>query len=161
MNILKRGQAWGFDLLVASIIFIGGIFVFYIYSLNFPNETEDIINRLTNEGNIVANALLSEGFPSNWNAGNVVTPGITSNNKINQTKLERFYDFSTGDYEKTKSLFNTPYEYYITFSENVTISGNEISSMGKSPLNQRNLIKISRITIYKDKLITINVQIWE
>lgn len=157
----KKAQAWGFDLLIASMIFIGGIFVFYIYSLNFPNETEDIINTLTNEGNIVANALLSDGFPSDWNEGNVITPGIITNNKINQTKLERFYNFSTEDYEKTKSLFNTPYEYYITFSENVTISGNQISSMGKNPLNPKNLIKISRITIYKNKPITINVHIWE
>ena len=68
----KKAQAWGFDLLIAFMIFIGGIIVFYLYSLNFPNETENTINTLTYEGSVVANAVLSSGFPSDWNENNVV-----------------------------------------------------------------------------------------
>ena len=161
MIILKRGQAWGFDLMIASIIFISGIVVFYLYSLNLPNETEDIINALTYEGNLIAGALLSNGFPSNWDEGNVIIPGILTNNRINQTKLEEFYDLSINNYGKTKSLFNIKYEYYIIPSENFTINQNQISAIGQAPQNQKNLIKITRITIYKEKPITLNIHIWE
>mgnify|MGYP000014655228 CR=1 FL=1 len=82
---MKKGQAWGFDLMMASIIFLGGITVFYLYSLNTP-EAETTLNKLTYEGNIVASTLLSDGFPIDWEEFNVVNPGILSNNKINQTK---------------------------------------------------------------------------
>ncbi len=157
----KKAQAWGFDLLIAFMIFIGGIIVFYLYSLNFPNETENTINTLTYEGSVVANAVLSSGFPSDWNENNVVTPGILTNGKIDQTKIERLYNLTISNYEKTKSLFNTQYEYYLLFSENITIGGVEIPAIGNNPQNPKNLIKITRIIIYKEKPITLDIQIWE
>ena len=158
----KKAQAWGFDLIMASMIFIAGILVFYLYTLNIPNQAENIINTLNYEGNIISDSLLSAGFPENWNNTNVISPGILSNNKINQTKLERFYNLSTSQYVLTKNLFNTKYQYYIsTTPENLTIEGSEIPGMGSFPLNPESLIKITRVTIYEEKPITFNIYIWE
>ncbi len=161
MQFKNKAQGWGFDLMVASIIFITGLVVFYLYSLNSPTETQEVLNVLTYDGNLIANAFLSEGYPLDWNENNVISLGIMSNNRINQTKLERFYALSTSNYQKTKELFNTKYEYYIFSSENFTIAGQEVSGIGNFPLNPKNLIKISRITIYNNKPIDLNFEIWE
>ena len=157
----KRAQAWGFDLMMASMIFLAGIILFYLYALNAPNESDEIINSMSYEGNVVSNAILSEGFPKNWDGTNVVNPGILTNNKINQTKLERFYNFVAGDYSRSKAVFNTRYNYYVYLSENFTINGNQVEGIGSKPLNPKNLIRVERFTIYDNKPITFNVEIWE
>lgn len=157
----KKAQAWGFDLMMASIIFIAGIIAFYLYALNTP-ETETTLNSLAYDGNLIASSLLSEGFPENWDTTNVITLGILTNNKINQTKLELFYTLTTTDYAKTKSLFNTNYDYYIFLSDaNFTVSGSPIQAIGLQPSSQTNLIKISRIIIYENRPLTLNIEVWE
>ena len=161
MNMNKRGQAWGFDLMAGMLIFVAGIIIFYFYTINTPLETEQTLETLSREGEIISNAILSEGFPENWNEQNVISPGILSQNKINDTKLERFNNLTINNYQKTKALFNTRYEYYIFASENFTINGEEITGMGNTPSNDKNLIKISRLTVYKNKPIIFNVEIWE
>ena len=82
--ISKKAQAWGFDLMIASIIFISGIILFYIYSINYPKESNEKLDKLFNEGEFMAEVLLSEGLPINWNQDTVVRIGLTTNKKINE-----------------------------------------------------------------------------
>ena len=98
----KQAQAWGADLMIALVIFSIGIFVFFLYSINAPTEAEESIDNLFYEGKIIASSILSEGHPEDWTFGNVVTIGILSQGKINETKLERFYNLAQADYAKTK-----------------------------------------------------------
>ena len=157
----KKAQAWGIDLMIASIMFISGIVVFYLYTLNTSDQSEEIINLLSYDGKIILDVLLSEGFPINWNEQNVINPGILTENKINQTKLEQFYALSLNEYERTKTIFNTRYEYYVFLSDNITINGEEKAGIGKPPENPKNLIKISRVTIYNNKPLALNIYVWQ
>ncbi|NCN99132.1 hypothetical protein COU62_00560 [Candidatus Pacearchaeota archaeon CG10_big_fil_rev_8_21_14_0_10_35_219] len=154
----KRGQAWGFDLMVASVIFITGIIIFFLYSLNYPTETQENLNALFYQGNRIANDLLSEGYPPGWNTTNVVKIGILSNEEINQTKLEMFNQL---DYTNTKYLFNTRYDYFINFSEPIIIDENEIQFIGLRSAETQSIIKVSRIVAYKNKSTVLNIHIWE
>lgn len=108
----KKAQAWGFDLMVAVAIFSIGITVFFIYSLNQPAQAKEILEKLSYDGKIITNSILSNGYPENWDSGNVVKIGILSDNKINETKLNRAYDLAKDNYEETKNLFNTNYDYF-------------------------------------------------
>src|SRR3989338_10997408 len=128
----KKAQAWGVDLIIASIIFLIGILAFYLYAINTPKESETIIDKLLYQGDTIAGSLLSEGYPENWDEENVLILGIMTQNKINKTKLEKLYNLSVNNYEKTKFLFNTNYNYYVLFQENITINGNSINGLGKS-----------------------------
>lgn len=157
----KGGQGWGFDAMMASIIFIAGIVVFYLYSLNLTDQTDETLNKMLYDGNVIAESFLSEGSPDNWDSTNVQKIGLQTKNKINDTKLERFYQLSMMDYQKTKLLLNTNYNYYVFFQENITISGAQIEGIGSIPTSPKNLIKIIRVTIYKDKPTTISIDIWE
>ena len=158
---MKRGQAWGFDLIVASMLFVSGIVVFYMYSLNSPEEATTSFGSLSSEGKIIADSLLSEGYPSNWNVTSVTRIGLLTNDKINESKLNEFYNLSTSNYYLTKSLFKTKYEYYVSFSPNIQIGNQSIDYIGYKPSSSKNLIRISRFTIYRNQPLTINIYIWE
>ena len=166
----KKAQAWAMDLMVASVIFLIAIVIFYVYALNDPGEARENIEKMNYDGKIIGDSLLSEGYPKDWYGDDVVAPGILTKNKINETKLDRFYDLVNSDYEKTKRLFNTRYEYY--FSLNATsgadcipldVGAGSVSGIGLDPLssNPRNLIKITHFTVYKDRPVTAYIQIWE
>ena len=164
----KRSQAWGADLMVAMVIFSFGILVFFLYSINTPTEAEENIGTLSYEGKIIAESILSEGYPQDWTSENVVTMGILSQGKINETKVERFYALTQTqeDYAKTKIIFNTRYDYYFFLDRNMVIASGEIEGIGKpgtvkENINALNLIKITKFTIYQDKPTTAYLYIWE
>ena len=165
--ISNKAQAWGFDLIIAGVIFMSGILLFYVYSINYPKESYEKLDQLFNEGEFMAEVLLSEGLPKYWNQENVVRIGLTSNKKINETKLEEFYYMTNSQegYAKAKRLFNTRYNFFMKFSEEIIIEGNPIVEGGIGQNFEghevKNLAKITRVTAYQDKLISLDLYIWE
>lgn len=157
----KRGQAWGFDLMMAIALFMIGILAFYFYTLNYPTENQEQLSSLTSEANKISDTLFSEGYPQNWDSQTVSRLGILTANKINETKLENLYSISLSDYERTQSLLITRYNYYLYFSEPIFIQGTQIEGIGKKSTNPKNLIKITRFVAYKEKAVTAYIEVWE
>lgn len=161
-----KAQAWGMDLMVAVMLFTMGILLFFIYVLNYPGEAEENINNLFYDGNMIADNILSRGFPEDWNSENVIRIGVMSGDNINETKLEMFYNLSSQNYTKTKQIFNTRFDYYFFFSENISLYSMQVEGIGKpgtnlQSINSRNLVKITRFTSYKDKPTTAYLYVWE
>jgi hypothetical protein len=161
----KYGQAWGVDLMVAMIIFSVGIIVFLIYSVNYSRDMKENYEVLAYEGKIVSDSILSEGYPVEWNSENVVRIGILSENKIDQNKLDEFYNLAQMNYTLTKRLLNTRHNYYFLVEGNITVNSEEVEGFGEPGINSnnisaKNLVRISRATIYKNKPVTIYVYIW-
>ncbi|MFH1291256.1 MAG: hypothetical protein ABIH79_01740 [archaeon] len=168
MRIEKGGQIWGFDILTGIVLFLVGIIVFFVYSLNQPSEAQDNFEFLFYDGKIIADNLMSSGYPLDWNSSNVITLGISSEDKINETKLERLYEmiYTENNYTLTKTLFNTQYDYYFFLDQNMTINSIEVEGIGKpgvtkDNIDARNLIKITRFTIYQNKTTSLYIYIWE
>lgn len=158
----KKSQAWGIDLMVAAAIFSMGIISFYMYTLNNTHEAEETVKSLYYDGSIISNSVLSDGYPPEWNSSTVTAVGILNKGKINETKLERFYLLSLSDYEKTKNLFNTRYEYYFFLEKNMTINSNSVEGIGKKPNgSEKNLVKITRFTIYKNIPAEAYLYVWK
>lgn len=157
----KKAQAWGFDVIVATGIFIFGIIAFFLYTINYPTGEQEKLEDLLYEGNIVADSLLSTGYPENWTTSSVSKIGILTNNVIDQDKLENFYNLASSDYSRTRSMFGIKYNYFVNFSESIEISGSNVEGIGLLSQNTRNNIKVSRVSIYKNKPVTIEVQLWE
>ena len=68
----KRAQAWSLDLVIASIIFIIGIIVLYVYAINYSSQAKDQLDELFYEGNLASELILSEkeqGISGDWTAG--------------------------------------------------------------------------------------------
>jgi hypothetical protein len=158
----KKAQSWGMDLMIGVSIFTLGLVAFYIYSLNSPGEAKENLETLSYEGKILANTILSEGSPTGWNKTSVVKIGILSDDKINETKLQYFYELTEEDYNKTRSKFDTTYDYYFYLNENMIIDEEPVAGIGKPDFaNAKNLVKITRYTIYRNKPTTAYVYIWE
>ena len=163
-----KAQAWGFDLIVAMIIFSVGIVVFFIYSINQPAEAKETLEKLSYDGRLITESILSTGYPENWNSGNVVSIGILNNGKINETKLGNFYSLSQSDYDATKILFNTRYDYFFFLDQNMTSISVDVDGIGKlgvnknniNSFNPNNLVKISRFVVYRDKPMAAYLYLW-
>jgi len=159
MKINKKSQAWGIDLVFAFIIFSVGIMIFFVYSINQTGEAKEKFDSLTVDGDFILNNILSEGYPIDWNSSNVIIIGIISDGKINNTKLERFYNLSLNNYTTTISKFRTRYNYYFSF-DNMSISSGAINGIGKSDVNtSNNVIRITRYSIYNNKPTVVKLDI--
>ena len=159
--IKKRAQAWGFDLMIAISIFLVGALLFFVYSLNIYENESAKATSMKYEAEQIGNMLLSEGFPASWNKSNVVKIGLLTENKVNETKISLFYELSESDYERTKTLFNTRYHYFFNLSEPILIGNTSVSGIGSVFVNQTDLVKITRFTIYKNKPVTANIYLWQ
>ena len=158
---MKKGQAWGFDLSIAGAIFIAGMVTFYFFAVNTPSNGETNIDQLAYEGKVVADSLLSEGSPSNWNITTVYKIGILTEGKINDTKLSSFYAASQTQYQATKPLLGTKFDYFINFSEPIIINSAAVGGIGHEPVNTDNVLKISRFAVYNNKPISVEVLVWK
>ncbi len=168
MKTNKRAQIWGIDLMSGMVLFIVGIVILFVYSLNQSNEVQDNFELLFYEGKIIADNFLSSGYPSDWNSTNVITIGISDNSKLNETKLENLYEmiYINNNYSTTKNSLNTQYDYYFFLNQNMTINSTEIEGIGKpgitkDNINVKNLIKITRFTIYQNKTTPFYIYIWK
>lgn len=154
-----KAQAWGFDLAIASAIFVTVLAIFYVLSLNATNGNDRRAS-LETEANVVGDAFFSEGNPEYWNVSNVIVIGILSDEKINTTKLKSAFQFSQADYQQTRSLFRATNNYYIKFSKPIRAEGIEITEIGLPPTNAKNVVRVSRATVSNDTIISAEVIIW-
>ena len=126
---------------------------------------------LYDENVYLSTTLLQPGYPSDWTPGNVLIPGIASNNRMDETKLANFDTFT---YDETKSFFHIASEYLFYFKNdtgivplvgecnfgfavptNMTTCEPDITSLGYA-----NLVKTSRIVIYKSDVIEMVLYSW-
>ncbi len=150
----KKAQAWGFDLVVGMVIFIIGILSFYLYTTNISAGEGEIIQRLQQNGELVADSLMSEGSPADWDETNVVRIGLLSGNRLNQTKLDSFRNLANADYNYTKILFRINNEYFIYLDEDPA------NGIGLDGASATNLYKITRVVVYNQSGTTLNIYSW-
>ena len=102
---MKHAQIWSLDLLVASAIFVLGLVFFYLYTLNYARESDDMLSFMRYDAERITDALLSAGYPLNWSEDNVILLGISSNQAVNETKLAQLNALAENNYERTRGLF--------------------------------------------------------
>ena len=126
--------------------FLGGIILLYLYAINYYPQSRVQLDELYYDGDLASQLILSE---ENFS--------IVSNGKINQTKLDNFYNIN---YNTKKSLLGVSNNFYFIV-EGLEVEGNPVSYVGK--LNDTeigSLVKVTRLTIYKDKPIKFQIFIW-
>lgn len=156
----KRAQAWSIDLFIATIIFALALAAFYFFMTNQENPQETL-EKMKQDSKKISQDILSPGIPENWNEINVIIPGIISNNRINTSKLTTFDNLTSSNYLKTQTLFQTSFDWYLSFSENITLNGVEKQGIGKEPINPQTLLRTTRYIVYKDKPINIYLELWK
>jgi len=162
ISMNKKAQGWGIDLIIAFVIFFVGVFFIYTYAINNIGDSESVLNSLKSQAKTGSSLILNEGSPENWaGTNNTITPGILSENKVNQTKLDRFYNITDTEeeYIKTKLKLGVDEEFYFNFS-GIRANNSSIQGIGKKPVNEENLFKLERITVYRNKITKFNMFVW-
>jgi hypothetical protein len=161
MNHKKNlGQAWGFDLLIGSILFLAALSFLYLYTINLPEGNSSNFAELAAEGDLIAESLLSEGYPIYWNKTDVVRIGLLNEGEINETKLKAFNELTNNEITRTKFLLNVRNTYYVNFSRYLDVDGTSIEGIGSAGTNPDNVVIVSRVSNYKGEIISLNIQVW-
>lgn len=136
----KKAQGWGLDVFVAITLFIAGVIILYVYAINYVSQSNNIVEEMSYEANLVSNLILSE------DDFGILTKGI-----VNQTKLEDF----DSSYLSRKGSFGMKRDFYFTI-------GDPIEFIGQLNTSQTsNLVKVTRITIYKNTPTKLEVYVYE
>jgi hypothetical protein len=165
---LKKGQIWYFDMMIGVLIFMAALVYYFQADINFM-EDDDILSDLDLEGGFITDALMGSGFPEMWNKASVLEIGITDDDRINETKLAYFTEL---DYNQTRSLLRTKYEYYLFFesSSGPLPLNSTHEGKGKPGVNSTNIIddydpnhfiKITRFVAYKSNPRRMVLYLWK
>lgn len=155
----RKAQVWYTDFMVGVLIFVIALIIYFEYVNNLSKEEESRLEEMVMDAKILSNSLMSEGHPKDWDQSSVKIIGILSDSRINQTKIEEFYDMN---YTETKYKFGIDYEYlfYLEDKEGNKIKVEDKEFAGLETNSSIKVAKLNRITIYNNSLIKAVVQIW-
>lgn len=143
----KRAQVWSLDVIIASVIFVSGLVVLYVYAVNFDSGLSDDVDELFYETNLASELILSEDVS-----------GILYSGKVDQSKLDVFNGLTQ---QQQKSLLGIKNNFYFTMDGLESPEGNPIGYVGDFPSgNTRNLVQVTRLTVYKNKPVKFLIYVW-
>jgi len=157
---MKKAQIWYTDFMIAVLIFVIALVIYYEYITNLSLEDQIVIDELIADAKSISTSLVSGGNPYNWTNETVVRIGITDgNHRIDQAKIDIF---SAMNYTKAHRLLGARFNYYIFFenSTNDRINITSGDAIGLVPSGYNKLIQITRILIYRHEIIKMQVQVW-
>ncbi len=166
VSINRKSQIWITDFIIGLMIFSIGIILASRFIINAMSNDEFSNVRISAE--TMSGYLVSEGVPSNWTNETVVRIGLTTNKRLNTTKVSLFYNMT---YEDTKLYLSTDYDYLLFFQQNNSIvnitkcgyGGISLTNctVNISSLDYENLVKASRFTIYNNSIIEMVLYVWQ
>ncbi len=166
--VSKKSQIWYADLLIGIVIFSVALVIYFKTDLNLYQGNGKIYQDLMMEAKIITNSLISPGYPFNWTPGTVTRLGFVDNARVNYTKLNYLMGMN---YNHTKSLLRTKYDYYFYFEQYgrpALINGSD--GYGYPGVNRTNLdtllnpkyvLKLTRIVILNHNPARMQFLIWK
>lgn len=173
----KKSQVWYTDFMVGLLIFIIALVIYYEYSTNLSKQEKGLLDEILADAKSISSSLVSAGYPSDWNSGDVERIGLTNNDqRINNEKLEEFYGMT---YNTSRRLFGTRFDYFIFFknennsimniegecgvgSPNVAVEESEGNCISVNiTANPTKLVRIKRLLVYNSDVVGMEVYVWE
>ena len=115
----KKSIIWVSDFILGLTMFTAAIVLSTVYMRNNFIFDKVGTNELTFSANSLSETLMREGIPNNWNKTRVVQIGISNPDySLNKTKLKALKNLSQDNYENSKKLLGTKYNYLIYFKDN-------------------------------------------
>lgn len=158
---MSKGQIFSIDFM-ASLMFFLPFLLIMIFLWNYSEiqyaETERTID-MRDKAVLISDLLLkSEGYPKDWNSANVVTLGLAKeNNKISNEKLNRLYEINC---TRFKEIFDMKYNFFLEvtdINDNILFTDDKCGNYS----NAEDIIPIQRYGLLEEKLIKMEVLIWE
>jgi len=108
-----KAQMWFADFVIASVIASLMVISYYTYTTNLSKEDVGLLDELVADTKTVSSSLTSAGYPANWDTNTVTRIGFTDN--YNRIDNDKFGEFVKINYNKSKKLLGTIYDYFLFF----------------------------------------------
>jgi hypothetical protein len=184
----RKSQVWYIDFIVAIMIFVVGLTIYYTYVNNLNNIRETDLNEMIADAKAISFSLTSAGFPEAWNTTEVERIGLTNNDhRIDDIKFQQLNNLS---YNIARLKLGTRFNYFIFFEDkkkcliNITndygIGNDAVEATLDTSLNQSNctlgnpnlfidteniqnkkLVNINRIVAYRTEPVKMRLYVWE
>jgi hypothetical protein len=162
--ISKKAQIWSVDFTIGLLLFIFILLGAIVLIRNLNNE-DDKYSIVAREANHISTSLVSEGLPAGWTNYTVILPGITDNNRVNNTRLNEFDKIK---YEKTKIMMQVTGEYVFYFYNGTIINetkcfrGYDFGNICtlSLPASAKNIAQTERLVILNSSIVKLIVVSW-
>jgi hypothetical protein len=113
MNKAKKSQAFHMDFVLGSLILIVVVIIFFSFVSRIANPDKNVREDLIDTSKVIMDSMTSDGIPDHWNSVTVRRLGfVDEGNTINNTKYSKFNEI---DYNTSKKLLGTRYDYFMFF----------------------------------------------
>jgi len=153
-----KAQSLSYDFFIACIIFL--LVITLIFSLlkdsNIQITEVQKINQITRVSDKLSELWMRKGTPENWDSTDVISIGLISDSRLNQTKLD--YLNSIG-YQNVKKMSGSGvYEFYLRIYD---LENNTMFDFGLYPFDSEFVSKNQRIGILDSSIVFIDTVVWE
>jgi hypothetical protein len=166
----RTAQMFFIEMALAILLFSVSVGLYFRYVSTTHDDSEVNVETLMKTAKDISSSLVSQGYPEDWSTGNVQRIGLTNDdNRINETKLGNFRNL---DYDETKSLLATQFDYYVFFryrnGSSMIINGSA-EGIGKQDVistnvttlqSMRSMVKVERILIFRSDIVRMIVYAW-
>lgn len=171
-----RAQAWYMDFIFAMVVFSVCIILFYSFYPNMSKQENSDLEEIFLDGKLLAESLLSPGYPVNWTNATVERIGVVDNRAVNRTKFIQFSEMTVRDYYDVKSRFNLKADFVVFFTspagqiENISgihhtghpaVSAGAADSIDLSGLTYDNFVSYTRIVTLDGDVKKLVVYAWD
>ena len=160
--MIKKGQVWSLDFVVALVIFSIALYFFYSYGAASLETQNEEIEEMFIQAEQLSQNLISSGYPNNWTNSSVISIGLTDG----ETRLEvnKIAEFSKMNYQDAKNLLSSKYDFQVKFkdknNQTLEIANNTILGKNMTSEDPNNIIPIKRFLFYNTEIITMEVLVW-
>jgi len=177
----NKAQVWYTDFIIALLIFVIALVIYYEYTTNLSNQDKGLLDDLLGDAKTISSSLVSAGYPTNWTNTTVERIGLTNNDqRIDETKLDAFLGMT---YKDSRKVFGTKYDYFVFFEDrnnDITeiggdsekcgvghpdadqeIEGSECLSINLTTINPEKVVKITRLVVYDSEIVKMVVYVWQ
>lgn len=108
----RSGQTWYMDFAIALLLFTFTLVVYFSYTTNFQKQEKGSLEAMVKDAKSISSSLVLSGYPNDWKNKTVIRIGLADEQKLNATKVKNFKEM---DYNRTRKIFATPYNYFVFF----------------------------------------------
>lgn len=168
-----KGQAMSFDFILALTLFIIMLAIFFLHFGRLEKPDTALVE-MQEEVIGISNILMGEGSPENWNADNVILPGITNGDyRLDTAKWDMLASMDTSEFN---NLFKSKYSLLIFLEDKneciPSVLGTRAIGSASIPniacpqradiiLDATHIVPISRILIYNATPTKLTIYAWK
>ncbi len=112
LSTSTKAQTWYMDFAIALLLFTFTLVVYFSYTNNFQKQEKGNLDAMVKDAKSISSSLVLSGYPSDWKNETAIRIGIADEQQLNATKVK---EFKRMDYNRTRMIFATPYNYFVFF----------------------------------------------